>query len=92
MEGPPDMSEKESFLRDPKLRLTDDAAPTSAPPCRRRADPAGIPGRAAAPRPGRRGRGLGPEGRPLIGEVGELVITETMPSMPLYLWGDEDSR
>jgi len=23
-------------------------------------------------------------------EVGELVITEPMPSMPLYLWGDED--
>ena len=29
-----------------------------------------------------------PEGRPLIGEVGELVITEPMPSMPLYLWKD----
>ncbi len=29
-------------------------------------------------------------GRPLVGEVGELVITEPMPSMPLYLWGDED--
>ncbi|MBS1860233.1 MAG: acetoacetate--CoA ligase [Actinobacteria bacterium] len=31
-----------------------------------------------------------PEGRPLIEEVGELVITEPMPSMPLFLWGDED--
>ncbi|HEY5333028.1 MAG TPA: acetoacetate--CoA ligase [Solirubrobacterales bacterium] len=31
-----------------------------------------------------------PEGRPLIGEVGELVITEPMPSMPLFLWGDDD--
>ncbi len=31
-----------------------------------------------------------PEGKSLIGEVGELVITEPMPSMPLYLWGDED--
>ncbi len=31
-----------------------------------------------------------PDGRPLIGEVGELVITEPMPSMPLYLWGDSD--
>ena len=31
-----------------------------------------------------------PEGRPLIGEVGELVITRPMPSMPLYLWGDAD--
>ncbi|MFL5915824.1 MAG: acetoacetate--CoA ligase [Gaiellaceae bacterium] len=30
------------------------------------------------------------DGRPLTGEVGELVITEPMPSMPLYLWGDED--
>ena len=25
-----------------------------------------------------------------IDEVGELVITEPMPSMPLFLWGDED--
>ncbi|HEX4306672.1 MAG TPA: acetoacetate--CoA ligase [Solirubrobacterales bacterium] len=31
-----------------------------------------------------------PDGKPLVGEVGELVITEPMPSMPLYLWGDED--
>jgi acetoacetyl-CoA synthetase len=31
-----------------------------------------------------------PEGKPLIDEVGELVITEPMPSMPLYLWGDTD--
>src|SRR4029077_6283965 len=30
------------------------------------------------------------DGRPLVGEVGELVITEPMPSIPLYLWGDED--
>ena len=30
------------------------------------------------------------DGRPLVGQVGELVITEPMPSMPLYLWGDED--
>jgi acetoacetyl-CoA synthetase len=29
-------------------------------------------------------------GNPLIGEMGELVITEPMPSMPLYFWGDED--
>src|SRR5215211_675210 len=31
-----------------------------------------------------------PEGQSLVGEVGELVITEPMPSMPLFLWGDED--
>ena len=30
------------------------------------------------------------DGKPLVGEVGELVVTEPMPSMPLYLWGDED--
>ncbi len=30
------------------------------------------------------------QGRSLIGEVGELVVTEPMPSMPVYLWGDED--
>ena len=27
---------------------------------------------------------------PVVGEVGELVITEPMPSMPVRLWGDED--
>jgi acetoacetyl-CoA synthetase len=31
-----------------------------------------------------------PEGRPLVGEVGELVLTEPMPSMPLFFWGDPD--
>ena len=30
------------------------------------------------------------DGIPVVGEVGELVITEPMPSMPLRLWGDED--
>jgi acetoacetyl-CoA synthetase len=29
-------------------------------------------------------------GVPVVGEVGELVITEPMPSMPVRLWGDED--
>ncbi len=29
-------------------------------------------------------------GRPVVDEVGELVITEPMPSMPLFLWNDED--
>jgi acetoacetyl-CoA synthetase len=31
-----------------------------------------------------------PEGHPHIGVVGELVITEPMPSMPLFLWNDPD--
>jgi acetoacetyl-CoA synthetase len=30
------------------------------------------------------------DGEPVVEEVGELVVTEPMPSMPLYLWGDED--
>jgi acetoacetyl-CoA synthetase len=33
-----------------------------------------------------------PDGKPLVGEVGELVITEPMPSMPLYLWNDPDGE
>jgi acetoacetyl-CoA synthetase len=28
------------------------------------------------------------EGRPVVGQVGELVITEPMPSMPLFFWND----
>jgi acetoacetyl-CoA synthetase len=32
------------------------------------------------------------EGRSLDDEVGELVITEPLPSMPLYLWGDNDGE
>jgi acetoacetyl-CoA synthetase len=30
------------------------------------------------------------DGNPLIDEVGELVVTGPMPSMPIYFWGDED--
>ncbi len=32
------------------------------------------------------------QGRPLIDEVGELVITEPMPSMPLFFWNDPDGK
>jgi acetoacetyl-CoA synthetase len=31
-----------------------------------------------------------PDGRPVVGELGELVITRPMPSMPVELWGDTD--
>jgi acetoacetyl-CoA synthetase len=31
-----------------------------------------------------------PYGKPLVGELGELVITRPMPSMPVELWGDTD--
>jgi acetoacetyl-CoA synthetase len=30
------------------------------------------------------------QGNSLIDEVGELVVREPMPSMPLFLWGDDD--
>jgi acetoacetyl-CoA synthetase len=33
-----------------------------------------------------------PEGRPLIEEVGELVITRPMPSMPVFFWGDDSGE
>jgi len=32
------------------------------------------------------------EGESVINEVGELVITEPMPSMPLFFWNDPDNR
>jgi acetoacetyl-CoA synthetase len=32
------------------------------------------------------------DGRPLTGEVGELVITRPMPSMPLRFWNDPDGE
>jgi acetoacetyl-CoA synthetase len=30
------------------------------------------------------------EGRSVVGKLGELVITQPMPSMPLFFWGDDD--
>ncbi len=30
------------------------------------------------------------QGRSLVDEVGELVLTEPLPSMPIFLWGDGD--
>ncbi len=35
---------------------------------------------------------LDESGRELLNDVGELVIGEPMPSMPLYLWNDPDHR
>jgi len=31
-------------------------------------------------------------GQPVVAEVGELVCTKPIPSMPLYFWGDEGNR
>jgi acetoacetyl-CoA synthetase len=30
------------------------------------------------------------DGEPVVGELGELVVTEPMPSMPMYFWNDPD--
>jgi acetoacetyl-CoA synthetase len=30
------------------------------------------------------------DGNAVVGEMGELVITKPMPSMPLFFWGDDD--
>ena len=32
------------------------------------------------------------EGHPVVNEVGELVITAPMPSMPLFFWNDRDNK
>src|SRR5699024_5507725 len=32
------------------------------------------------------------DGEPKIGDVGELVLTEPFPSMPIFFWGDEDGN
>ncbi|WP_304349820.1 acetoacetate--CoA ligase [Comamonas testosteroni] len=32
------------------------------------------------------------EGQPVMDEVGELVCTQPIPSMPLFLWGDTDGK
>ncbi|CAN5346682.1 acetoacetate--CoA ligase [soil metagenome] len=32
------------------------------------------------------------QGQPVIGEVGELVCTQPIPSMPLFLWGDHSGE
>ena len=57
---------------------------------RRRPDAAGLRGELQARALGATSRPGTRTGAPLIGEVGELVITEPMPSMPVYFWGDDD--
>lgn len=47
-----------------------------------------VPGEISAPCLGVAVEAWDPRGRPLVNEVGELVVTRPMPSMPLGLWGD----
>ncbi len=56
----------------------------------RRADAARLPGELQAPSLGCKVEAWSEDGRSLVGEVGELVITEPMPSMPVFFWGDPD--
>ncbi|RKN12560.1 acetoacetate--CoA ligase [Streptomyces radicis] len=37
-------------------------------------------------------RAFGPDGTPLVDEVGELVVTAPMPSMPISFWNDPGGR
>ncbi|GHH96906.1 acetoacetate--CoA ligase [Neobacillus kokaensis] len=37
-------------------------------------------------------RAFNDQGEELIDEIGELVITEPMPSMPIYFWNDENGE
>jgi acetoacetyl-CoA synthetase len=32
------------------------------------------------------------DGKPVVGEVGELVCTKPIPSMPLFFWGDQGNK
>lgn len=48
------------------------------------------PGEISAPLLGVALQAFDADGRPVTDEVGELVVTRPMPSMPLYFWNDPD--
>jgi acetoacetyl-CoA synthetase len=47
-------------------------------------------GEMSARMPGVDAAAYGPDGEPVVGELGELVIRQPMPSMPVGFWGDDD--
>ncbi len=49
-------------------------------------------GELSAPCLGVKAQAFDDDGRAVVGEVGELVILEPMPSMPLFFWSDVDDR
>ena len=49
-------------------------------------------GEITGPCPGVDAHAFDPEGNEVIGELGEMVITQPMPSMPVAFWGDEDGE
>ena len=67
------------------------AARTSAPPSSAASPPSrSTPASCRAARSGRRSRPGTRTASAVVDEVGELVITEPMPSMPIFFWADED--
>lgn len=52
-----------------------------------------LPGSIQAPALGVDALGFDDDGRSVKGQVGELVVRQPLPSMPIFLWGDEgDTR
>ncbi|MEV4350635.1 acetoacetate--CoA ligase [Actinoplanes sp. NPDC049596] len=51
-----------------------------------------VEGKIACRALGARVEAYDPSGRPVIGELGELVITAPMPSMPVGFWNDPDGK
>jgi acetoacetyl-CoA synthetase len=49
-------------------------------------------GEIQAPHLGVAAKAFNHRGQSVIDEVGELVVTEPMPSMPVFLWGDENNE
>lgn len=49
-------------------------------------------GEIQAPSLGVSAKAFNDRGESVVGEVGELVITQPMPSMPLYFWNDPDNQ
>jgi acetoacetyl-CoA synthetase len=47
-------------------------------------------GEISAPALGVLAQALDPDGNPVVDELGELVISTPMPSMPIYFWNDPD--
>jgi acetoacetyl-CoA synthetase len=51
-----------------------------------------VPGEISGPCLGVSVQAWSNRGQPVIGRQGELVVTEPMPSMPLYMWNDPDGQ
>ena len=84
-------------LRARRARTCGCSRPAAAPTCARRSSAAArccpcTRANCSAARSAARWRPGTSRATALIDEVGELVITEPMPSMPLFFWGDDDGE